>query len=158
MQISNYSAIITIFFYSMAILYYFCQKLSKMLQRIQSVYMFTAFILTAFYAYMGYLGLIVPNCYKYTVIGGLISILILSNIFLYKNRKLQIKLNYLAIFALVVLLGLSIYQVGFLSGEKQFSEKDVKLLVPVISIVFLLIANKYIKRDERLVKSVDRIR
>ncbi len=129
-----------------------------MLQRIQSVYMFVAFILTAFYAYMGYLGLIYPNCLKYTVLGGLTAIIILTGIFLYKNRMLQVKLNYFSIFVLIVLLGLSIYQNGFLSGEKQFSEKDIKLLVPVISIVFLLIANKYIKRDERLVKSVDRIR
>jgi len=129
-----------------------------MLQRVQSVYMFTAFILTAFYAYLGYLGLIYPNCLKYTVFGGLTALIILVNIFLYNKRKLQVKLNYLAIFVLIVLLGLSIYQNGFLSGEKQFSEKDIKLLVPVISIVLLLIANKYIKRDERLVKSVDRIR
>jgi hypothetical protein len=120
--------------------------------------MFLALILTAFYAYLGYLGQIVPDCLKYTVLGSVASLIIFINIFLYKNRKLQVKLNYLTIFVMIILLGLSIYQNGFLSGEKQFSEKDIKLLVPVISIVFLLIANKYIKRDERLVKSVDRIR
>ncbi len=129
-----------------------------MLQRIQSVYMFTAFVLTAFYAYLGYLGHIYQGCLKYTVFGGLTALLIIVNVFLYKNRNLQVKLNYLAIFVLIVLLGLSIYQNGFLSGEKQFSEKDIKLLVPLISIVLLLTANKYIKRDEKLVKSVDRIR
>jgi len=129
-----------------------------MLQRIQTVFMLVALMLMIFYAYLGFMGLIVPDCYRFTVIGGFISLLILINIFLYKNRNLQIKLNYLAIFVAIVLVGLSIYQNGFLSGEKQFSEKDIKLLVPVISIVFLLIANKYIKRDERLVKSIDRIR
>ncbi len=129
-----------------------------MLQRIQTIYMFLALIATAFYAYLGYLGHIVPDDLSYAVTSGVVTILILFNIFLYNRRKLQIKLNNLAIFVLIVLLGLSIYQNGFLSGEKQFSEKDIKLLVPVISIVFLLIANKYIKRDERLVKSVDRIR
>jgi hypothetical protein len=129
-----------------------------MLQRIQSLFMFLAFVLTAYYAYLGYLGQIVPDCMKYTVFGSLAALIIIINIFMYKNRKLQVKLNYLAIFVLIILLGLSIYQNGFLSGEKQFSEKDIKLLVPVISIVFLLIANRYIKRDERLVKSVDRIR
>ncbi len=151
-------AIIVIFFYSVTNLSYFCSKLTKMLQRIQSVYMFTAFILTAFYAYLGYLELIYPNCAAYTVVGGITALLIFINIFLYQFRKAQIRLNNFAIFVLIVLLGLSIYQNGFLSGEKQFSEKDIKLLVPVISIVLLLIANKYIKRDERLVKSVDRIR
>ncbi len=129
-----------------------------MLQRIQTVYMFLALIVTGFYAYLGYLGRIVPDDLTYAATASGVTILVLVNIFLFNKRKLQIKLNNLAIFVLIVLLGLSIYQNGFLSGEKQFSEKDIKLLVPVISIVFLLIANKYIKRDERLVKSVDRIR
>ena len=128
-----------------------------MLQRIQSVYMLIAFISSIFYSYLAYTSLFKENT-LFAISGGIISLLILINIFLYKNRKLQIKLNNLVIFVLIVLLGLSIYQVGLLSGEKSFSEKDIKLLVPVISIVFLLIANKYIKRDERLVKSVDRIR
>jgi len=155
---SNYSAIIIIFFYLKAFYFIFVEKFQKMLQRIQSVYMFLGFLSLVFYAYLGYIGDIVANCYKYLVLGGISALVLLVNIFLYKNRKLQIKINYLLIFASVLLIGLSIYQNGFLSGEKQFSEKDIKLLVPVISIVFLLIANKYIKRDERLVKSVDRIR
>ena len=130
-----------------------------MLQRIQSVYMFLGFLAAAVYAYFAYAGNLFSEVPVYYLAGSIaVAVLIFINIFLYNNRKLQIKLNNLAIFVLIVLLGLSIYQVGFLSGEKQFSEKDIKLLVPVISIVFLLIANKYIKRDERLVKSVDRIR
>ena len=129
-----------------------------MIQRIQTIYMLLAFLSLIFYAYIGYTGGIYPGCYKYTVLGGISALILLVNIFLYNKRKLQVKINYLIIFASVLLIGLSIYQNGFLSGEKQFSEKDIKLLVPVISIVFLLIANKYIKRDERLVKSVDRIR
>ena len=128
-----------------------------MLQRIQTIYMFLGFLAAGFYAYLAYFEIFKTN-QLYGIVAGVPTLLILINIFLYKNRKLQIKLNNLSIFVLIVLLGLSIYHVGLLSGEKSFSEKDIKLLVPVISIVFLLIANKYIKRDERLVKSVDRIR
>ncbi len=84
--------------------------------------------------------------------------LILINIFLYKNRKTQILLNRIAVFGFLIMLGLLIYQLGLSSGEMNFSKKDVGLILPVVSIVFLLIANKYIKRDEALVKSVDRIR
>jgi FtsH-binding integral membrane protein len=87
-----------------------------------------------------------------------LGIILIANIFLFKNRKLQIMLNRLVCIGLIALLGLSFYESEILSGEKQFSEKDIKLALPVISIVFLLIANKYIKRDEALVKSVDRIR
>ena len=129
-----------------------------MLQRIQSVYMFLAFVAGLVYIYIMYSGKLLADTLPLLIGGSVVIILISLNIFLYSNRKLQIKLNNLAIFVLIVLLGLSVYLVGLLSGEKQFSEKDIKLLVPVISIVFLLIANKYIKRDERLVKSVDRIR
>ena len=129
-----------------------------MLQRIQSVFMFLAVLSTGFYAYLGYQMAIVPDCKRYLVGGILVSVLIFINMFLFSKRMLQVKLNYIAILLLMILLGLSIYQNGFLSGEKVFSEKDIELLVPLISIVFLLIANKYIKRDERLVKSVDRIR
>ena len=129
-----------------------------MLQRIQSVFMFFAVLSTGFYDYMGFRNVIVPDCKLYIPGGLLIAVLIFINLFLFGKRMLQVKLNYVAILLLIILLGLSIYQNGFLSGEKQFSEKDIKLLVPLISIVSLLIANKYIKRDERLVKSVDRIR
>ena len=129
-----------------------------MLQRIQSVFMFLALLTTGFYAYLGFQMTIVPDCRLYLVGGSVASVLILINIFLYAKRSLQIKLNIIAVLLLIILLGLSIYQNGFLSGEKQFSEKDIRLFVPFISIVLLLIANKYIKRDERLVKSVDRIR
>ncbi len=128
-----------------------------MLQRIQTIYMFLGFLVAGFYVYLAYFEIFTDN-QLYGFATGIPALLILVNIFLFNNRKLQIKLNNLSIFVLIVLLGLSIYHVGLLSGEKSFSEKDIKLLVPVISIVFLLIANKYIKRDERLVKSVDRIR
>ncbi len=129
-----------------------------MLQRIQTIYLFLAFLVSSFYAYWLFVHQIVAADLFEAIAAGVTAGLIFINIFLFRNRKLQIILNNLAIFVLIVLLGLSIFQAGLLSGEKQFSEKDIKLLVPVISIVFLLIANKYIKRDERLVKSVDRIR
>ena len=129
-----------------------------MLQRIQTVFMFLALLTTGFYAYLGFQMTLVPDCKLYMVGGSVASVLVLINIFMYANRSLQIKLNIVAILLLIILLGLSIYQNGFLSGEKQFSEKDIRLFIPFISIVLLLIANKYIKRDERLVKSVDRIR
>ncbi|MEM8927237.1 MAG: DUF4293 family protein, partial [Bacteroidota bacterium] len=38
------------------------------------------------------------------------------------------------------------------------SEKGIGMLIPVFSIVFLVLANRAIKKDEDLVKSVDRLR
>jgi FtsH-binding integral membrane protein len=125
-----------------------------MLQRVQTIYLFIASIVTIGLGYMSYE---LANSVYYFGLFGL-GIVLIVNIFLFKNRKLQIMINRLVCIGLIALLGLSFYESGILSGEKQFSEKDIKLALPVISIVFLLIANKYIKRDEALVKSVDRIR
>ncbi len=122
-----------------------------MLQRVQTIYIFIAILVTLLAGY-------IINTPRDLIIAGAVSVFMIINIFLFKNRNLQIILNRIICFVLIAWIGLSIYQSGLLSGEKQFSEKDVKLLIPVVSIVFLLIANKYIKRDERLVKSVDRIR
>ena len=47
---------------------------------------------------------------------------------------------------------------GMLSTRIQVSEKGIGLILPIFSIVFLVLANKAIKKDEDLVKSVDRLR
>jgi hypothetical protein len=59
----------------------------------------------------------------------------------------------------LILLGLFVYRSLNVSGETQaVSEKGIGMFLPIFSIVFLALANKAIKRDEDLVKSVDRIR
>ncbi len=125
-----------------------------MLQRIQTVYMLLAFIALVLGAYFGYEGLQNPFALGF----GAGAVIVFINIFLYSNRKLQIKLNYLVILLILILSGLSLYRSGIVSGESSLSKKDIEWLIPLVSIVFLLTANKYIKRDEALVKSVDRIR
>ncbi|PCI34935.1 MAG: hypothetical protein COB60_05295, partial [Flavobacteriaceae bacterium] len=57
-----------------------------------------------------------------------------------------------------ILLGLFVYRSLNLSGEANVSEKGIGILLPIFSIVFLVLANKAIKKDEELVKSVDRLR
>ena len=58
----------------------------------------------------------------------------------------------------LILLGLFVYRTLNTSGETAISEKGVGMFLPIISIVFLVLANKAIKKDEDLVKSVDRLR
>lgn len=58
----------------------------------------------------------------------------------------------------VILLGLFVYRSLNLSGETHVSEKGIGMFLPIVSIVFLVLANKAIKKDEDLVKSVDRLR
>jgi hypothetical protein len=86
------------------------------------------------------------------------AMLALLAIFKFKNRKLQFVLNRLNIILNLFLLGSFVYRTLNISGEAQVSEKGIGLLIPIISIVFLVLANKAIRRDEELVKSVDRLR
>jgi hypothetical protein len=86
------------------------------------------------------------------------ALLALITIFLFKNRKLQFVLGRVNILLNFVLVGVFVYGLLSLPGEKSFSEKGIEMLLPIISIVFLVMANKAIKKDEDLVKSVDRFR
>ena len=77
---------------------------------------------------------------------------------MFKNRKLQFVLGRLNIILNFILLGLFVYQSLNVSGETLVSEKGIGIFLPILSIVLLVLANKAIKKDEDLVKSVDRLR
>ncbi len=79
-------------------------------------------------------------------------------IFKFKNRRFQFVLGRVAILINFILLGILVYFTQNLSGEIKVSEKGIGLLIPVFTIVFVVLANKAIKKDEELVKSVDRLR
>ncbi|MDG1214294.1 MAG: DUF4293 domain-containing protein [Flavobacteriaceae bacterium] len=80
------------------------------------------------------------------------------SVFSYKKRINQFVMNRLNIILNFFLLGFFVYRWLNLSGESVLSEKGIGMFVPIISIVFLSVANKAIKKDEDLVKSVDRLR
>ena len=87
-----------------------------------------------------------------------VAILAISSIFLFKKRQNQFVLNRLNMILNLFLLGFFVYRSLNLSGETAVSEKGIGMLIPVFSIVFLVLANRAIKKDEDLVKSVDRLR
>ena len=84
--------------------------------------------------------------------------LIFSISIYYKNRKNQFVFNRINILINLILLGVFTWRALNSLGEISISEKSVQVLVPIISIVFLFLANKAIRRDEDLVKSADRLR
>ncbi|WP_428742025.1 DUF4293 domain-containing protein [Tenacibaculum sp.] len=88
-------------------------------------------------------------------ISALVSIV---SLFLFKNRQLQFVLGRLNILINLFLLGLLVYLSQTLSGEAAVSEKGIGMFFPVIVILLVVLANKAIKKDEDLVKSVDRLR
>ena len=135
-----------------------------MLQRIQSLYLLIAAICSGILSSSTYLvisdgttyEIIDSPVYVFLFIGS--ALLSLTSIFLYKSRQTQFVLGRLNIILNFILLGLFVYRLLSLPGEPANSEKGIGLLLPVFSIVLLALANKAIKKDESLVKSVDRLR
>ncbi|MEO9572169.1 MAG: DUF4293 domain-containing protein [Polaribacter sp.] len=80
------------------------------------------------------------------------------DIFLFKNRKLQFVVGRLVILINLFLLGLLIYVSLTLPGEILISKKGIGMFLPILVILLIVLANKAIKKDEDLVKSVDRLR
>ena len=89
------------------------------------------------------------------LLSGLMSLI---SLVLYKARLKQFILNRFNILINLILLGVLIYHLLTLSGEAEVSEKGIGVVLPIIAIVLLVLANKAIKKDEDLVKSVDRLR
>jgi hypothetical protein len=136
-----------------------------MLQRIQTIYLIVSgLIMGALYMWYPTIksteGLVVIERDEPLVLALIFGtiVLIIVSIISFKKRKLQFVLNRLSIISNFVLLGVFVYRSLSLSGETLVSEKGIGVLFPVISIVFLVLANKAILRDEDLVKSVDRLR
>lgn len=82
----------------------------------------------------------------------------ICTIFLFKNRSVQLGIGRLNILINFILLGMVVYFSQNLSGETAVSEKGIGLLIPILTIVLVVLANNAIKRDDELVKSVDRLR
>lgn len=137
-----------------------------MLQRIQTLFLFIALIIT------GVLPFFIPlwtlsdakEFYflfnqTYVAFFGLSTTLSLLSILSYKKRQNQFVIDRLNIILNLILLGLFVYRSLNLSGETILvSEKGVGMFLPIGAIVMLVLANKYIKKDEDLVKSADRLR
>jgi Domain of unknown function (DUF4293) len=142
------------------------QDFKKMLQRIQTIYLFLAFVAT------GILPFFIPlwtmadaksylfmQNQVYVVLFGLSTTLSLLSIISYKKRQNQFVMGRLNIILNLILLGLFVYRSLNLSGETPaVSEKGIGMFLPIVAIVLLVLANKAIKKDEDLVKSVDRLR
>ncbi|MCL6294494.1 DUF4293 domain-containing protein [Jejuia spongiicola] len=136
-----------------------------MLQRIQTIYLLIAAGVSAGLIYVFELWITSDDLKVFAadinyVFAGFLTSAFFSivTIFRYKNRKSQFMLGRLNIILNFFLLGFFVYQSLNISGETAVSEKGIGMFLPIVSIVFLALANKAIKKDEDLVKSVDRLR
>ena len=98
-----------------------------------------------------------PALLVFYLLGGALAIL---SIFLYKKRSLQIRLGIFSFIA--ILIGMVLTVILFIQDPimEQGGQPNDKLglYLPVISLVALLVAQRYIRKDENLVQSMDRLR
>ena len=136
-----------------------------MIQRIQSLYLFISALLSALVPLFlplwkdaKQMDVYFTSDITYIIAFGLSTTMALISILLFKKRQNQFVLNRLNIILNFIFIGLFVYRTLNLSGEASVSEKGIAMFVPLVSIVLLVLANKAIKKDEDLVKSVDRLR
>jgi hypothetical protein len=155
-----------------------------MIQRIQTLYLLASSILVLLWYFMPLADLVnyesnftfsiygIKNpddqtwLYHTLIISIITTISIIATvatIFLYKNRKLQIKasqfllLLYTTLVAVAFLIIDNAKSLLSLSNEIIIHHK-ISILFPLISLVLIFLAIKAIKRDEELVRSADRLR
>lgn len=141
-----------------------------MIQRLQSVWLFLAAI-CAFVTYtlILYNGTVADGSQKLFALGDhflLVAIIIalgvlcLVTIFLFKNRKLQFRLSIIATILAVVYLILQYVNIEQFKKDNAIvtGSYHVGALLPILIVIFLIMAARKIYKDEKLVKSLDRLR
>lgn len=93
------------------------------------------------------------------VIVLLIIILSVVAILLYKNRKLQIKFVLATVLLSAALTALTAW-LAYSAGEKYQAvlNPGIRTFLPLIILIFSILAYRGIRKDENLVRSYDRLR
>lgn len=155
-----------------------------MIQRIQSLFLFLVFVsglATFFFPIASFWGSMYviklsalgveeqfqydaewPNTILLPVVLGLISFLAFVTIFLYKRRMVQVRLIRFNLLLNIVYLGLIFfYYVPELEALTQTNADYISepgIYLPIASVIFLILANRFIMKDEKLIRSADRLR
>jgi hypothetical protein len=139
-----------------------------MIQRIQTVWLFLAVLFAALtYKVPFYTGNIIgnDNVQRYVILNATSNFILLiltagfiagttAIIFLYKNRKQQLWLTVAAACLSIINLIIYFYEV------KKFSSGNMSLtaILAFAMPVFLILAVNGIRKDQKLIKSLDRLR
>ncbi|WP_116124997.1 DUF4293 domain-containing protein [Lewinella sp. IMCC34183] len=93
------------------------------------------------------------------LIGGVVAagLLLLAGIFLFRNRRLQ---TILARVALIITIAYVTFGGVLYSGAVGTAQAsaDFGIVLPVLAMIFAVLAARYIQKDEKLVRSADRLR
>jgi len=154
-----------------------------MIQRKQTVYLLFAAIVTAILFFIpfghfasetgeiyflsfeglvqvGQVDTLLYRTYPLSFLIGITVLLSVVDIFFFKRRVLQMRL---AVFNMLLLIGLSLlmaYYIEFPGDQIEYDEKTytVAIVLPIIAVIFTFLAFKGMREDELLIKSYNRIR
>jgi hypothetical protein len=144
-----------------------------MIQRIQSLWLALAAITTALmvllniYDYNVHMGDViiahrvkVNDHYLSLVCVVLATLLPTIAIFFFQNRKRQVLMAGVTLVCLAAVIAISLWRVANVTAQTDITDGryGAGALLPVVSIVFLLLAMAAIRKDDKLVKSMDRLR
>ena len=155
-----------------------------MLQRIQTVYLLAATVLMSLMLFLPLAEIAAEGIGMYSVLSkgwyivegetaelamatwpvfilaSVLSFLTFINIWLYKKRKLQIRICVYSIILAFGLIGLIYYYfvVGFRQLDDPAYALRFPLVLPAVFIILIYLAFRGIRKDEIMVRSLDRIR
>ncbi len=156
-----------------------------MIQRIQSVFLGLVFVAVAVFSFLPlvifqagervfYMGVFrfegveelpfsadLPNIWPIAILSALLGVLAGVSIFRYKNRSQQLKINMFNILVnIALLISIFVYadMVGQLADVNEKVVYDFGAYIPIVTIILLILANRSIRKDEKLVKAADRLR
>lgn len=141
-----------------------------MIQRVQTIWLLLAaiagFFTTQIPLYYGVMAGDITKKYLATeslllfALSIIASLIAVVAIFLFKNRANQIKFTALGIIVSIALIALEVWQIGsfkqlagMLKGTYYWGA-----LLPIAMLIFFLLASSNIRKDIRLIKSLDRFR
>ena len=126
-----------------------------MIQRIQSLFLLICSLINLEYCYHLYFVDTLDKLISGVIVllfPLIISIISFYTIFKYKNRQTQFVLNRFSIILCFLFVGILVFMFDIISSFEWIN------LVPLFSIVLLVLANRAIKKDDDLIRSIDRIR
>lgn len=150
-----------------------------MIQRIQTLYLLFVVILGTLLCFFSpvqflaqgsteYISLMAFDKWPLAVITLVIPLLALVNIFLFKRRLLQVRLNIMnVIFCLGYYALLTLYIAFAVKGYEQIGDfnlanaewyLNVWAAFPLVNLVLTMMATRRILKDEALVRAADRLR
>ena len=129
-----------------------------MIQRIQSLYLLIVSVLQLLIYFKGftpYLQSKLLNTQQWTILSWMIIGLVWFIIFLFKYRPLQWKLILVGLILILSKIGMGLYGISL---ENQWGFHDMALVLDLFCITLLIGSYRAVRKDESLVRSIDRIR